>query len=276
MRLTFFSLAVGAGLFTQNTLGAGLTTAEDVMKFSIEKSDAYKTFSADMSQSMSMMGATMTVNGHMQFKHPALMRFEMEMPMMGQTQKVLGVIGADKVVWQEMHMGTMTQVIKIDFEKTPTNSPAAAAMKNPFDKMDPKQQWRTAQEKYDFKLVGTDELHGQRMYVVLGMPKPDAKWTPQETAIGMNSSQDKVHIGQQDGFMHKMEMLDKSGTNVFMSMEFTNLRFNEDIPDSQFEYKPAPGVQVMDMTQMMQQMMAPPPTPRTTAPQKETQPNKTD
>ena len=258
MKLTI--IAVSVGLAIHVAVAGELTTAEDVMKFSIEKSDSYKTFSADMTQSMNMMGMAMTVKGRMQFKQPALMRFEMEMPMMGQTQKVLGVIGGDKIIWQEMQMGAMTQVIKIDFQKVPTNSAAAAALKNPFEGMDPKQQWRAAQEKYDFKLTGTGELRGQRMYVVLGTPKPDAKWTPQETAMGISSARDKVYIGQQDGFMHKMELLEKTGTNIIMSMEFTNLKFNQDLPESRFIYKPPPDVQVMDMTQMMQQMAAPPPT----------------
>jgi outer membrane lipoprotein-sorting protein len=259
MKLALIAVAVGAGLAAHVACAGELRTAEDVMKFSVEKTDSYKTFSADMTQTMNMMGAAMAVAGHIQFKQPALMRFEFQMPMMGQTQNVLGVIGSDKVVWQEMRMGTMTQVMKIDFQKIPTNSPASASMKNPFEGMDPKQQWRAAQEKYDFAMAGTSDLHRQRMYVVIGTPRPDAKWTPQESAIGISTAKDKVYIGQQDGFMHKMELLDNRSTNVLMLMEFKNLRFNVDIPDSQFIYKPGPNVQVIDITQMMQQMTAPPP-----------------
>jgi outer membrane lipoprotein-sorting protein len=259
MKLTLVAVAISAGLATNVTFAGELGSAEEVMKFSIDKSDGYKTFTADMTQSMTMMGQVMNVTGRMQFKQPSLMRFEMQMPMMGQTQSVLGVIGPDKVVWQEMHMGTMTQVMKIDFQKVPTNSAANAAIKNPFEGMDPKQQWRAAQEKYDFKLAGTSDLRGQKMYVVLGTPKSSAKWTPEESAIGISSATDKVYIGQQDGFMHRMELLDKSGTNSLMTMEFSNLRFNVEIPDSRFIYKPAPGTQVIDMTQMMQQMATPPP-----------------
>ncbi len=259
MKFALIPALVIAGFTAQLGVAAELTKAEDIMKYSIEKSESYKTFSADMTQSMSMMGQTMTVAGHMQFKQPALMRFEFQMPMMGQTQSVLGVIGADKVVWQEMHMGSVAQVMKIDFQKIPTNSPASAAIKNPFEGMDPKKQWLAAQEKYDFTLAGTTNLHGQSMYVVIGTPKPDAKWSTQESAVGISSARDKVFIGQQDGFLHKMELLEKNGTNLLMSMELKNLRFNIDIPESQFLYKPAPDAQVIDMTQMIQQMSAPPP-----------------
>jgi outer membrane lipoprotein-sorting protein len=264
MKLTLAAFLVVAALFTRATWGAELTTVEDVLKFSTGKSETYKTFAADLTQTINIMGAGMTVGGRMEFKQPALMRYNIAMQVMGQTQKVLCVMGTDKVVWQEMDMGGGKQVIKIDFQKMPTNSETAA--KNPFDKMDPKQQWRAAQEKYDFKLAGTDELHGQRMYVVLGTPRPTGKWTSQEMAVGMSTANDRVHIGQQDGFMHKMEILDKSGTNVLVSMEFANLKFNEEIPDSLFVYKPAADAQVMDMTQMMLQQLAPPPAP---APQKQ-------
>jgi outer membrane lipoprotein-sorting protein len=264
MKRILFAVSISVGLITTVTVAGDLTTAEEVMKFSIEKSDSYKTFAADLTQSITMMGMPMTVTGHIEFKQPALMRFDMQMPMMGQTQTVLGVMGPDKVVWQEMHMGGMTQVMKIDFQNIPTNSAAAAAVKNPFEGMDPKQQWLSARKKYDFKLAGTSDLRGQKMYVVVGTPKPTAQWTPQESAMGVSSATDKVYVGQQDGFMHRMELLDKNGTNTLMTMEFTNLRFNVDIPDSQFVYKPAPGVQVMDMTQMIQQMGASPLSPAPT------------
>jgi outer membrane lipoprotein-sorting protein len=264
MKFTLTALMVVATLSFQPVRGAELSSMEEVLKFSTEKSESYKTFSADFTQTMSLMGAAMAFGGHMQFKQPMLMRYDIGMQMMGQNQKILCVIGADKVVWQDVNTGPMKQVIKIDFQKAPTNS---AAVKNPFEKMDPKQQWRTAQEKYDFKLTGSDELAGQRMYVILGSPKANAKWTPQETAVGMTTARSRIHIGQQDGFMHKMELLDKSSTNLLMSMEFTNLKFNEEIPETQFVYKPAPDAQVVDMTQMMLQQLEPP--PPATVPQKQ-------
>ena len=264
MKLTLVKLAVAAGLCAQITLGEELTKIEDVLKFSMDKSESYQSFAADVTQTMNVMGSPMNLTGHMEFKRPALMRYDVAMQAMGQSQTVVSVMGGDRVVWQEMSIGPMKQVIKMDFTKIPSNSPAG----NPFDKMDPKQQWRAAQEKYDFKLSGTGDLHGQRMYIVTGTPKASATWTPQETMVGINTASDRVQIGQQDGFMHKMEMIDKSGTNVLMSMDFTNLKFNVDIPESRFIYKPAPDAQIMDMTSTLLQMSAPTPPPAT-APQKQ-------
>jgi outer membrane lipoprotein-sorting protein len=242
-----------------------LTAIDDVLKFSTEKSETYHSFAADLTQTMNLMGTMMTVGGHMEFKRPALMRYDINMQAMGQSQKILCVMGADKIVWQEMNIGPSRQVMKMDFAKMPTNLPSGS---NPFDKMDPKQQWRAAQEKYDFKLAGADELRGQRMYIVVGTPKPSATWTPQETMVGMNNAKDRVHIGQQDGFMHKMELIDKTGTNVLMAMDFMNLKFNGEIPDSQFVYKPAADVHVMDMTPMLQQQLPAPTSPPAAATQK--------
>jgi outer membrane lipoprotein-sorting protein len=266
MKLTLSALLLVTGMFVHIAAGEELKTIEDVLRFSSDKSEAYQSFAADLTQTMNLMGTTMSVGGHMEFKRPALMRYDISMQAMGQGQKILCVMGADKIVWQEMNIGPTKQIIKMDFTKIPTNSPAGS---NPFDKMDPKQQWRAAQEKYDFKLTGTDELHGQRMYIVVGTPRSNATWTAQETMVGMNTAKDRVHIGQQDGFMHKMELIDKSGTNTLLVMDFTNLKFNTDIPDSQFVYKPSADAQVMDMTPMLlQQMSAPNAPPPATTPQK--------
>jgi outer membrane lipoprotein-sorting protein len=54
-----------------------------------------------------------------------------------------------------------------------------------------------------------------------------------------------------------MVQFDKSGTNVAMAMEFSNLKLNADLPDAQFQYIPAPNIKVVNLTEMMLQMNAP-------------------
>lgn len=259
MKPQFWPVTIAILVMAGVVQAADLTTAEEVVAFSAEKSAAYKSFSADFTQSMSMMGGTMNVTGHMKFKQPHLMRMDMDMPMMGQNHKMLMVFDAGKIMWQEMEMAGAKRVIKLDFNVISPEAAEAAGVKNPADDMDPKRQWQDAQEKFFFKLIGSDTVHGSPTYVMEGTPKPDAKWSPQETAILQNLGKSRYYVGKDDGFMRKMELYDKAGTTVFMAMEFSNLRFNQDLADDTFKYQPATDVQVVDMSAVMKQMVAPPP-----------------
>ena len=231
------------------------TNADQVLTFSITKTSGYNAFSTDVTQTMNMLGAAMKINGHMIFKQPTLMRYELDMPMMGQTQKMLMVLGADKVMWQEMNIGELKRVMKFDYQKNSTNSPIGAQLRDALENVDPKRQLEAAREKYNFKLAGTTKVDGQAVYILEGRLRANARLNPQETAFADYMGMNRMYIGQQDGFMHRMEVFDKSGTNLFMSMETKNLKVNEAVPDELFVYKPAAGVQVIDMADMMKQMM---------------------
>src|SRR5258708_32367144 len=62
----------------------------------------------------------------------------------------------------------------------------------------------------------------------------------------------RVSIGRDEGFVHRMEMYDKSLTNLLTPMEFKNLKFNADIPDSTFVYQPVADAHVTDITAMFE------------------------
>jgi len=60
----------------------------------------------------------------------------------------------------------------------------------------------------------------------------------------------RIFIGQTDGFVHRLEQFDKSQTNVIVAMEFKNLKFNQDVPDDKFTFKPPADAHVVDITPM--------------------------
>jgi outer membrane lipoprotein-sorting protein len=160
-------------------------------------------------------------------------------------------------MWQEMNMGGVKQVIKMDMNKAMSNLMAKAGMKiDPLQAMDPSQQWKTSKELYDYTQVGTETLRGQPMYVIEGTWKPSARTNSQMAAMTAFTGKTRLYIGSQDGFVHKLEQFDRSNTNLFMTMELTNLKFNGELPDDLFTYRPPPDVQVMDMTEMAGAMMA--------------------
>lgn len=258
--LLLASIATGA---TLQLHGAELTNATDVLDFALAKTRSYTSFAADLAQSMNMAGAPMKFDGHVQFKRPDRMRVETVLPVMGQEQRIKAMMGPDKVLWQEIASANRTNVMKLDFQNIPSNHPAAAMLKNPFEKIDPQFQLARLREQYTFDAPVTGELNGQPMYVLTGTLRADAVLIEQEAAMLRALGKQKLYLGRQDGLIHRVEQFDRSNTNIAMSMEFTSLKLNPALDDKEFEYQPPAGANVIDMSQtLLQQRPAAPPPPR--------------
>lgn len=234
----------------------GPKTAQEIMDFSTAKSAGYKTWSADYSQRMNMLGGQMSVDGQMIQKLPHKLWMYANVPMMGQQSKMTIVMGDDGILWEVMDIGAQRQIIKMDMSKVMSNAASQAGLKiNPLDQMDPSKQWENSKQLFDFTTTNPQELDGQPMFVMEGVWKQAALTNQQMAMIVGMVGKSRVFIGQHDGFLHRMEQFDKSKTNLVMSMEFKNLKFNEDVPDSTFAYQPPANVQVMDMTPMLEMQM---------------------
>ena len=236
---------------------ADLTDADAVMDFAAAKNASYESYTAAFAQTMNMPAMKMQLTGTIAFKRPAQMRMEMS----GAPQHMVMVIDPNRIMWQEVVIGGMTNVMKMDLQNVPTNHPAAAMMKDSFSKMDPKDQLVKAKDRYTFTLLPATTLHGQRMYVLAGELRADAKLAPQEAAILATMGKQKILIGQQDGFLHRMEQLDQVGTNTVIAMEFTDIKLNPPLAEELFIYRPAYDANVIDMSQMILKMMSRPPNP---------------
>ena len=253
----FLGFCLVLALATVAARAIELTDADAVLDFASAKNSGYESYTAAFAQNMNMPAMKMQLTGTIAFKQPAQMRLEMS----GVPQHMLIVIGSDQIMWQEVAIGSLTNVMKIDFQNVPTNHPAAAMMKNSFSKMDPKDQLAKAKDRYAFTLLPATELHGQRMYVLEGELRADAKLAPQEAAVLTGMGKQKIFIGQQDGFLHRLEQFDKASSNTVLTMEFTDLKFNTPLADNLFMYQPAPDANVIDMSQMILKMMSRSPKP---------------
>ena len=257
----------------------GPKTAQEIMDFSTAKSSGYKTWSADYSQRMNMLGGQMSVDGQMIQKLPHKLWMRANVPMMGQQSKMTMVMGDDGILWEVMDIGPQRQIIKMDMSKVMSNAASQAGIKvNPLEQMDPSKQWENSKQLFDFTVGKPQELDSQPMFVMDGVWKQAALTNQQMAMLVGMVGKSRVFIGQHDGFLHRMEQFDKSKTNLVMAMEFKNLKFNEDVPDSTFVYAPPADAQVMDMTPMLEMQMrsqsktptsppasAPPSTPPTPA-----------
>jgi len=233
---------------------AELTNAEAVLEFVLQKGESYDSFTSDFTQTIARQ-ATMT--GVFQFKKPAQTRLESLITGAGQTQRVVAVMGNDQVLWQEMDSGSGKNVIKMDLNTIPASHPAAALLKNPFETINPQRLVAHVKAYYAETLTGTTTLHGQLMYVLEGTIRPDAKLPPGLAAMTRGWGKQRLAIGQQDGFLHKVDQFDTSNTNLLMSVEFTALQFNGELPETLFTYAPSPTANVIDMTAILLQMMGP-------------------
>ncbi|HTS18711.1 MAG TPA: hypothetical protein VMP11_14145 [Verrucomicrobiae bacterium] len=237
-----------------------LKSSDQVLDFSESKTAAYKSWTADYNQSMSMFGARMEVKGSVAQKAPHRVWMQLDMPIMGQHSEMTMVMGQDGVMWQVMKMGSQQQIMKMDMNKVGSNALAQAGVQgNPLDQFDPAKQLVNTKAMCDFTMGASSDLDGQPMYVLDGKFKPATLSNPQLASMASTIGKTRIFIGQNDGFVHRLEQYDKSQTNLVMAMEFKNIKFNPDVPDSTFVYQPPANAQVMDLTQMIQQRAATPP-----------------
>jgi outer membrane lipoprotein-sorting protein len=235
-----------------------LKTPQQIINFAESQSEAYKSWTADYTQSLNMFGTHMDVSGTVVQKPPHRVWMQLDMPIMGQHNQMTMVLGQDGVMWQIMKMGSQQQITKMDMNKLGSTALAQAGIQgNPLDQFDPAKQLETTSEMCDFSVGATKDLNGQPMYVLEGALKTAALTNQQMATMAAMIGKTRVFIGQTDGFVHRLEQYDKSQTNMVMAMEFKNLKFNQDVADSTFVYQPPPGAQVTDLTQMMSQHAQP-------------------
>ena len=247
------SVTLAASLLTvaaTTFVGAeGLKTPQEVLDFATSKMSSYKSWSADYSQDMNMLGNKVAMSGHVVQKPPHRVWMQVEIPVMGQQTQMTMVMGQDGIVWQVVEMGSQRQVLKMDMNKLDGNALAATGLKgNPLDQFDPEKQLESTRAMCDFSQVGRRELDGQLMYTLDGTWKAAVLTNEQMAAAAGLVGKTRIFIGQTDGFVHRLEQYDKSQTNLVMAMEFTNLKFNPDVSDALFVYHPSPDARVIDVT----------------------------
>lgn len=234
---------------------------EEVLEALESSREAIRSWSSDTVMSMSMGDMTMNLSGTMKGKGESLMG-EMSMDMFGQSVKIRTFTGADGITWTEMDMMGETQVIKMDMGQLKdlggglAGSPFPGPMgDSPFGVLEsPVDLLKNYGEMYDMTLRGQEDLDGLAVYVLEGKLKESTKEVldPLGVAEEMGFSMDKIvlYVGVDDGFARKTVMLGADDT-PFMTTEFKNVVLNPVLDDGLFEYTPPEGVEIMDMSKML-------------------------
>lgn len=274
MRTFRSSVAVLILLMPVFCAAAEPNTLDEVSADMAAKAKKLDTYSADFESSMNMGSMLMNFGGTMQGKGKQ-MRMTTNIDMMQQKIAMLMILDKDSMMWMDMDMMGMKQVMKMDMTKM------AALQEEMMGMMpgglgglggmgggmqgDPREMLEMMKKTMDITYIGKEKLGDEDVYVFNATMKPELleemnKSIDQSGAadMGMDFANmmgaSKMKFGVADGFPRSMEMMDKAGT-PWMTQTYKNLKFNEPMDDALFTYTPAEGVMVMDMTEMMGAMM---------------------
>lgn len=243
-----------------------LPTIDQLLEKAAERSEDINAWAADMETQVNLMGMPMTTTGHLLSKGD-MQKSQMKMDIMGQPATMNMVVDKNKVAWMEMDMGFQTMYMKMDMSKT-GGMPGGVGMPGmdmmgPGSSMggNPLNMLKGFTQMYDLKVTGESQVGERNAYAIEGTIQDEYaglidQIDPSGQAAGAGFSMDniKLFVDKETGFPLNMTYLNDQKQQV-MSVSFKNVQFNPEVPDAEFEYTPPPGVQVMDMTEMLEQQM---------------------
>lgn len=275
MRRVLTSAITMAFVLTCASLHAAEPKTIEELKATFEsKATENLTFTSDYSIEMDMAAmagdgavppgmTNMTMSGAMKVKGDvSLMTMEMSMPAGDQAMLVKMKMHLDGTMMHMlMDMNGMVQAMKMDMsvlqglaEELGVPESALNGGNMGFGLMaNPAKMLDQYEEMYDLTLEGKETLNGEEVYVLSASIKDEymenfSKNPMVAQQAGMFKDGQKIYIGAEDGIMRKMTM------GSFMTMTMSNLDLKAKVTDEDVALVIPDGIQVMDMTPMMQQM----------------------
>jgi hypothetical protein len=260
------TLAVGAVLILAS---ASLAAQEaksfaDLVEIFRSKNLKYESWTNDYEMDMAMQGMTLSGRGTQTAKGDRMVQ-NMTMDVMGQTMSVKSVVDENGIMWSETNAMGQHMVMKMDMSVMMKLSEEMAGLDFPgmgdgFNNLnqDPLEVLESFSAMYQAESIAEETKDGVPVYTIKARLQDGASEgydpTGMMAAMGMSMDKMDLSIGREDGFMRHMAILGADGAPI-MTMAMKNLKFNVDIPDATFEYTPPAGVQIMDMTEQMQEML---------------------
>ena len=231
-----------------------LSAPDEILAFCEAKTKTITSWSANMkmtTRSAAQSPAMVTQEGAISAKKPNKMRVQLAMPMGEQKMDILTVHDG-QFLWTEQSVnGQVVMVIKAtqeDIEKARGNVSGTTSLD-----WDELMKADKVKERYHVKSLGVQAAGGSPCYVLELCPTE----APAENAASAPSSR-RIYADMGTGLPLRIESFASDGSMMGM-IEYTNYKINPTLAEGLFTYSPAPGVQVMDMSQVMQQMQQAPP-----------------
>ncbi len=218
---------------------------EEVMKDITTVSKNVKSLKMRANMGMEAQGSLLTGTMQIWFKAPGKMRMVNEF--MGITSTT---IMDGKLLWVEAQTPMGLQVMKMDLtaaEEGAGGMPGAMGGLGQADFLFAN-TFKEESKAFDFTVEGKEQLEGEEVYVISGKAKDPLPDPSLELLAG---STKKVWIGVKDGITRKMDVSGAKGMGGDISIVYADIELNPTIEESRFSYTPPPGVQVIDMAEMM-------------------------
>lgn len=223
-------------------------TLEMMEKLS-QKAGEIETYKVDMKIETQMMGQDTAIDGSMAFKKPDKMHVVSTTGMMGDMKQE--TYSAGNIVWT--YLPAMNMATRIDMSQIKEQAPALGGMQKtgniakPFEGL----------PKDGIKYIEKKTVDGVDVYVFESVLPTTPQSSPDQPMPSLLPGKMVLWLNAETGLPHKILMLGRDDA-VMMVQTYSNYRINIPIEDSEFEFTPPEGVQVMDMTQgtinMMKQM----------------------
>jgi len=228
-------------------MGVGFAQADQKTNELIAQLEAkavtINSYTADMTtMTMEMMGQKIVYTGKTAFKKPNKSRTEMNTKIGAMDMQQI-TIWDGKTSWT--YQPNMKMAHKIDLEKIIVETgidigknPGPGDPSNPFQSLNRDSITYVRTEKI------TENIgYGKDVYIFQGIPQATG-------TENMPSIPAKIEIGiiADNGMIRKTVKFNEEGKEG-MSQSYSNVLLNVNIPDSEFEFTPPEGVQVIDMTE---------------------------
>ncbi|MCK4905665.1 outer membrane lipoprotein carrier protein LolA [bacterium] len=191
-------------------------------------------YSSDLTMNMQIMGQRIIYTGKLSFKKPNKSRMEMS-GKIGHVDIKQIIISNGKTAWT--YHPNMKMARKIDLGKLVAETGDETKQRNG----DPSNPFQSL-KRNSITYIRTEKIDDKNVYLFQGTPEisgiEDLALVPEKVEIGIYAD---------NGMISKMVMLDKEDKEM-MSQYYSNIQLNVKIPDSEFEFTPPEGIQVMDMT----------------------------
>jgi outer membrane lipoprotein-sorting protein len=194
-------------------------SADQIVQKMKEKQEGVKDFSATMAFSMSFAGQNIAAKAKIMNKMPDKTRVEYIEP-----SEVAGqvVVSDGTTIWTydpktKIAMKEEMQKTDMDFQQ---------------DYMKPVSELL---DNTDITYLGMDKFEGRTVYRVKAVPKNES------ALIGIHSS---MWVDSETWMPLKIEIADKNDKPI-TSFEYSDVKFNTGIPDSEFEFKAPQGAKVV-------------------------------
>jgi outer membrane lipoprotein-sorting protein len=220
--------------------------AAQMMDEVMQKARKIGSYSVDIKTETQMMGQAMVVDGHMVFKQPNKMHMTSTMNTMGGMTQEMYTTG--DIVWT--YMPSMKTATKLDLTKIKSEMPDYPGIGGTTDMANPLKGFAPDTVKYVEKKV----VDGQAFHVFEVTPTTTAPPSGDQAAFPMMPAKMVFLMREDNGLPGKISMYTTEG-NLMMEQTYSNLKTDISVNDSEFEFTPPEGTQIMDMTEGAMNMM---------------------